>query len=155
MRSLSMAVGVLAVGSVVLAAPQAFGKDGVRATLAGPVPLHASAGKVVHVRWTLASTDGHGRSRPFSASGVFVRLLSAKGGGSKTGYASSTSGLYRASVIVPAGGVGAVQIGLVGWSDGPAGRHRADELFPITNNPLQSRCRSVFASASPHFPCRA
>ena len=52
--------------------------------------------------------------------GVFVRLLDAAGGTPTTALARGSShpdGLYSASVVVPAGGVSGIQIGLHGTTD--------------------------------------
>ena len=102
--------------------------------LTSQVPLYATPGTRIHVTWTLTSADG----RPFGAGGVFVRLRSASGAKPEIGYAptSSASGEYAATVVVPEGGIGDVEIGLRGWTSGPTGRHRSDLLFPIANRSL-------------------
>ena len=85
--------------------------------------------------WVLGWTDEHGRRQPFNAIGVFVRLLSASGGRPTIGFAAPNAhpqGRYDARVAVPAGGIGGVQIGLRGTSDGRA----SDVLFPLENDPF-------------------
>jgi hypothetical protein len=70
---------------------------------------------------------------------VFVRLLGASGEGAAEGVAPDgvyATGEYEATVIVPEGGIGGVEIGLRGWVSGPTGTRRSDLLFPITNDPL-------------------
>jgi hypothetical protein len=134
-RSAPVGLAVVAVGLV--AALPAQSKEGVKATLASRVPLHARAGTPLRLVWTLGYRDEHGHSRPFAASGVFVRLLSATGASRQTAFAHRATGRYVATVLVPRGGVGGIQVGIRGWSDGPNGRHRADVLFPITNNPFR------------------
>ena len=109
------------------------------ATLTTPIPLDARAGTSFKVGWRLFSAE-NGRRKPFGASGVFVRLLSASGGNAEEGFATAhlgRTGEYTARVAVPSGGVGDIQIGLQGWTSGPAGARRSDHLFPITNNPLR------------------
>ncbi len=133
MRSVLACLGV-AVVALVVALPAA-GKEGVKATLTTPVPLASPAGTTLHVAWTLTYRDEHGRRRPFGGEGIFVRLLSASGGPSSTVFAHGTAGGYAATVRVPEGGIRAIQIGIEGWSSGPNGTRRADELFPITNAP--------------------
>ena len=132
-----VALGSAAVALVV--ALPAAGKEGVEATLLTRIPLDAPAGTRLHVAWRLTYLD-HGR-RPFGASGVFVRLRSAAGAGAETGFASG-DGDYRATVVVPKGGIGDVQIGLRGWTSGPAGTRESDALFPISNDPLPGTVRS-------------
>ena len=127
-----VALGAAAVALV--AALPAAGKEGVQATLLTRIPLDAPAGTPLHVAWRLTYLD-HGRRRGFGASGVFVRLRSTAGAGAETGVASG-NGEYRATVVVPQGGIGDVQIGLRGWTNDAAGAHESDALFPITNDPL-------------------
>jgi hypothetical protein len=112
-------------------APPAGAKEGVHATLTTPIPLDAAAGTKLHVGWKLASRDG----TPFGGGDVFVRLLSASGGGAETAYVSG-SGTFSADVVVPNGGIGDVRIGIHSWSSGPNGTNESDLLFPITNDPL-------------------
>jgi hypothetical protein len=131
-RFVLVALGAAAVALV--AALPAAGKEGVQATLLTRIPLDAPAGKRLEVAWTLTYRD-HGRRRPFGANGVFVRLRSGSGASAETGFASG-NGEYRATVVVPAGGIGDVQIGLQGWTNDAAGTRESDALFPITNDPL-------------------
>jgi len=114
----------IAAGLLVAAFPAA-GKDGVKATLETAIPLDAPAGTRLHIAWKLANPAG----RPFSAGGVYVRLVSASGAPAETGVAPSDSqsmGEYAATVAVPEGGIGDVVIGLRGWTSGASGTHRAD-----------------------------
>jgi hypothetical protein len=132
---------VLATAAAALvAALPAAGKEGVQATLLTRIPLDAPAGTRLEVAWRLTYRE-HGRRRPFGANGVFVRLESAAGASAETGLTSGT-GDYRATVVVPEGGIGDVQIGVRGWTSGPSGTHESDALFPITNDPLPGAARS-------------
>jgi hypothetical protein len=126
-----------ATATVLVAALPAAGKEGVRATLLTRIPLDAPAGTKLVVAWRLTYAD-HGR--PFGAGGVFVRLRSATGPSAETAFTSG-DGDYRASVVVPEGGIGDVQIGLRGWTSGPSGTRESDLLFPITNDPLPGAAR--------------
>jgi hypothetical protein len=131
----------LVAAAALVAASAASAKEGVTATLRTSIPLDAPAGTHLRVAWTLAGRD----HRPFNASGVFVRLLSASGARAETGFASAgahSTGEYAASVAVPTGGIGKVKIGLRGWSTGPAGTHEADVLFPIANEPTAPATRT-------------
>ena len=134
------APGILGIASAALfAALPAAAKEGVEATLRTSIPLDAPAGTQVKVAWTLAYIDENGQRQPFGANGVFVRLLSASGADSEEGVApmgAHPTGEYEATVIVPDGGIGDVEIGLRGWTSGPTGTRRSDALFPITNDPV-------------------
>jgi hypothetical protein len=132
------ALGAVAVALV--AALPAAGKTGVEATLLTRIPLDAPAGTRLQVAWTLSYLD-HGRRRLFGANGVFVRLRSAAGASPETAFTSGV-GHYRATVRVPKGGIGDVELGLRGWTNGPTGTHESDADFPITNDPLPGATRS-------------
>ncbi len=138
MRRTVLCVLVAAFAAATAALPAAA-KEGVVATLETPIPLDAEPGTPVRVAWTLTYAEGESRGRPFGASGVFVRLVSASGANAQTGVAvpaPRSSGKYEATVKVPAGGIGDVQVGLHGWVSAPSGTRSADRLFPITNDPV-------------------
>ncbi len=130
-------VVLAAAAAALLATAPAGAKEGVRATLTTAVPLDAAPGKPVKIAWMLTYRDEHGRTRPFGAGAVYVRLLSATGAGAETAYAVSTAnGRYSATVAVPEGGIRDVQIALHGFTSGANGTRNADVLFPITNDPV-------------------
>ena len=139
--TLSLLVAAVAAG---LAALPAAAKEGVKATLATTIPLDAEPGTQLRVAWTLTYAEGDVRGQPFGANGVFVRLLSTSVGRAETGFAPTGTharGEYAATVVVPRDGVGDVEIGLRGWSDGPSGTRQSDLLFPITNDPMPGPAR--------------
>jgi hypothetical protein len=139
LRRFALAALATTAAALVGALPAAA-KEGVKATLLTRIPLDAPDGTRLEVAWRLIYLD-HGRRRPFGANGVFVRLRSAAGGGAETGFASG-AGDYRATVVVPKGGIGDVQIGLRGWTSGPSGTRESDVLFPISNDPLPGAAQS-------------
>ncbi len=133
-------VTLAAAGSV------AWGKDSVKATLAPQFPLNAKPGAQVRVSWTLSYRGHDGKREPFGGQGVFVRLRSASGAASTVATATfQAGGSYAATVTVPEGGIGGVQIGIHGLSSVGG---RADLLFPITNDPVHGQARLV-PNASP------
>jgi hypothetical protein len=145
-RRLMVVLAVLAMACSLLvgAGPAALGKEGVKARLLTPLRVDAAPGEQLTVVWALAGTDEQGRRQPFNAIGVFVRLLSASGGRPTIGFATPDAhpqGRYDAQVAVPNGGIGGVQIGLRGSSDGQA----SDELFPLENDPFAAPARGVAA----------
>src|SRR5687767_15244079 len=129
-----LAVPAVACSVLLAAGSAALAKEGVNARLLTPLRTGAAPGEQLAVAWALAGTDEHGRHQPFNAIGVFVRLLSATGGRPTIGFATPDAhpqGRYDAQVAVPKGGIGGVQIGLRGSSDGGP----SDELFPLANDP--------------------
>jgi hypothetical protein len=138
LRRFAVALAGIAVAAAAGAVP-AEAKEDVRATLTTTIPVDASAGTEIRVAWRLFYVGEEGKRRPFGANGVFVRLLSASGRDATEGFAPTgayPTGEYEATVVVPGGGIGDVEIGLMGWQSDAAGTRRADALFPITNEPL-------------------
>src|SRR5215213_3910072 len=142
-RLIAVSAVLAVVCSALLAVqPVALGKDNVTARLLTPLRLDAVPGDKITVVWALAGTDEHGQRQPFNAIGVFVRLRSASGGRPTIGFATPDAhpqGRYDAQVAVPEGGIGGVQIGLRGSSDGAA----SDELFPLENDPFAAAAGGV------------
>jgi hypothetical protein len=154
-RRLIAVLAVLGIAGwlLVAAPPVALSKEDVTARLLTPLRLDAAPGDKLTVVWAVGGADEHGRWEPLNAIGVFVRLLSASGGRPTTGFATPDAhpqGRYDAQVAVPNGGIGGVQIGLRGSSDGQA----SDELFPLENDPLAAPARGVAAGqeATPGRP---
>jgi hypothetical protein len=145
-RRLTVVVAVLTIAcwSLLAVGPLALGKENVTARLLSPLRLDAASGEKLTVVWGLGGADEHGRRQPFNAIGVFVRLRSASGGRPTIGFATPDAhpqGRYDAQVAVPEGGIGGVQIGLRGTSDGRA----SDVLFPLENDPFAAPARGVAA----------
>ena len=145
-QRLMAAPAVLAMaGSLLLAAgPAALGKENVQARLLTPLRVDAAPGEQLTVVWGLRATDEDGRRQPFNAIGVFVRLLSATGSRPTIGFATPDAhpqGRYDAQVAVPKGGIGGVQLGLRGSSNGGP----SDVLFPLENDPFAAPARGVAA----------
>ncbi|MDQ3644706.1 MAG: hypothetical protein M3356_04265 [Actinomycetota bacterium] len=101
----------------------------------------------------MGSTERGGR-HPFTALGVFVRLLSASGGEPVQAVGiEGPLGRYVANVTVPEGGVDAIQIGLEGTRTYPGGRTEdADVYFPLDNDPLARRAGTPAPGASQMSP---
>jgi hypothetical protein len=141
-----LTLALLAFAVALFSAMPAAAKDGVHATLTTKVPLDAEPGTKLEIGWRLAYVE-HGKPHPFGASGVFVRLGSASGAAGHTGFADGENGRFTATVTVPEGGIGDVQIGLRGFTSGVRSG-RSDLLFPIKNDPLPGAAR--LSSPPPH-----
>ena len=129
MRSRLALCSIAVTAAALAAAVPASAKGGVTATLTTRIPAHAAAGSRIHIAWTLGYRDRRGRWHPFDGGGIFVRVTSAAGARATRASAHGRNGHYVAVVRVPKGGIGKVQIGIRGWTDG----HRpADVLFPVT-----------------------
>lgn len=146
----AFAAGVLC---VLLGAPAAAGKEGVRARLETPAAVAAAPGQTTTIAWTLGSTEP-GERHPFTASGVFVRLLSASGGEPVQAIGiEGPMGRYVANVTVPEGGIDSIKIGLQGTRMYPGGRTEdADVYFPLDNDPLARRAGTPAPGVSQMSP---
>jgi hypothetical protein len=141
-------VSVLAAIAMGLTAAPVAAKEGVEATLTTPVSLAAGPGDEITVAWKLTYVNENGKRQPFDATGVFVELFSAGDGDSTIGSTSDTAhptGEYEAVVVVPEGGIGGIQIALMGWADGEP----SPLAFPITNNPLAQVSAASEAAEAP------
>jgi hypothetical protein len=138
-------VGIAVATFALLLAAPAAAKEGVKATLKTPVPLDAKDGERIELAWTLVAEDG---GRPFGGSGIYVQLTAPEGAPTATEYAGGDRGDYFASILVPKGGIGDIQIGLEGWRTDARGTRRADLTFPITNDPLPGPPRRSETPAS-------
>ncbi len=145
LRRLALASLAVVAASLVVVAP-VDAKDGVKATLTTSIPLDAQPRTQLNVAWRLFSLDESGQRVPFGANGVFVRLRSAVGAAAAESFApigAYSTGEYEATVVVPEGGIGDVEIGLMGWRSDATGTRRADANFPITNDPLPEAERNA------------
>jgi hypothetical protein len=149
LRRLRLPVALLVATTALVCALPAAAKDGVKTTLTTDLPLDAEPGTRLRVAWTLAYADS-GRRRLFGAGGVFVRLVSASGATAETAFAREDRGYYAATIAVPEGGIGDVEVGIRGWVSGRVERRPSDLLFPITNDPLPGVLRA--ASRPPDQP---
>lgn len=108
---------ILVIGAAMLvAAAPVAAKEGVQAELTTTIPRDATPGSTLLVEWD-AFMPSPVRRDPIMGSPVFIRLL-PKGAGKATearGFEKpSGSGHYAAQVVVPASGIGGVQVGLTG-----------------------------------------
>lgn len=128
--------------------PPPADRSKAQATLIDPIPRNAPGGSTVTVRWKLWSRDQHGNVVPFGAAQLFARIVNPARtevttsparchNGRKAIYCHD--GQFYARIRVPNGGIGGIQIGILGFSldaPGQPGRSKpAPGLFPITNYP--------------------
>ena len=111
--------GLLGTALLLSFAGVAAAKEGAEASLDAPIALGAEPGSEIEVGWSAGWPDGAGGLDPIVGSPVFIRLTSVDG--SEKVEASGTerpsgSGHYLATITVPRGGVGLVEIGLRGES---------------------------------------
>ncbi len=111
----------------------AAAKGGALASLETPIPPDADPGTTIDVAWRAWMPDA-GTDWPFSGLPVFIRLISADGS-----FATETmgrespagSGHYDATIAIPSGGVGRVEVGLFGESCVDGTCTRSDLLFEL------------------------
>jgi hypothetical protein len=111
-------------------------RNWVKATLTSKVPLRAKPGTLVRVSWKLWGRDQQGHVQPFSGGGIFGRLVNPSDTMANSASAQGRDGRYTALVRVPRGGIGRVEVGIRGFTNGPQGTQPAPVLFPITNDPF-------------------
>lgn len=96
-------------------------KEGAVARLRTPVPADAQPGTHITIAWTLVVPAN---DQPFNACGVFVQLRNTVAAAATTrAYADGgacrahVNGEYEATIVVPAGGIWVVEVGLSGTTD--------------------------------------
>lgn len=105
-------------------------KEGARARLLTTLPLHAKAGVLIAVAWTVTVRGPNGKLVPFRANPMFVRLIGKRA--ATTAYSQQFGPPYRARIRVPRGGIRGIKLGLMGYSGTPP----APGFFPIVNSPF-------------------
>lgn len=123
-------------------------RNWVQATLISPIPRSEPGGSTVVVRWKLWSRDQHGKVVPFGAAELFARIVNPTRtqvtttparchNGRKAIYCHD--GRFYARIRVPSGGIGRIQVGILGSSldapGEPGSSNPAPGLFPISNYP--------------------
>jgi hypothetical protein len=120
-----------------LAAPVAA-KEGMAAQLDAPISLDAQPGSTIEVGFDVYIEEPTGRL-PVQGSPLFIRLVPPDGDEPLEARARETppgSGHYVASVVVPTGGIGAVEIGLQGHGCDANGCRRMDMLVALVGDAL-------------------
>ena len=113
-----------------LAVPAASAKDGAQAHLLTPLPVHARAGTLVTVRWTVTVIGSQGRRVPFGAVGMFATLVGTNGA-SSSATAKQSGPPFSVRIRVPTGGIHRIRLGLHSYSSTPTGTHSAPWYLPI------------------------
>jgi hypothetical protein len=130
---------LLALGAVLaVGAGTALAKEGAVAQLDAPVRMDTPPGTIIDIGWSVFAVDGEGTSRPIFGSPIYVRIVPA-GGGAPVEVAGTErpagSGHYVASVIVPAGGIGTLEIAMHGQACDGSTCWEADYVFPMNDDP--------------------
>jgi MYXO-CTERM domain-containing protein len=128
--------GLIGTALLLSLAGVAAAKEGAEASLDAPIPPGAEPGSEIEVGWSAGWPDGTGGLDPIIGSPVFIRLTSVDG--SEKVEASGTerpsgSGHYVATITVPRGGVGLVEIGLRGESCVNGECFRSDIPFVLSD----------------------
>ncbi len=112
-----MRILAIVVAAMAMAAPAALAKEGAQAHLLAALPAHPVPGSLITVRWTVTVPGPNGSRDGFSAIGMFVRLIGARGA-STTALSQQAEGPpYSARIRVPRGGIRAIRFGLAGSTE--------------------------------------
>ena len=132
---------LVAVGALLaLAASPVAAKEGAIAKLDTAVHRDAQPGSTIEVGWSVVHVSGNGES-PVSGTPFLVRLTGPDGSSNEAPgiETPSGSGHYRATIVVPRGGIEDITVALKGTAcyEG-GGCERADYTFPLTDDALVS-----------------
>jgi hypothetical protein len=132
MRRLATA-GLLGFLLLLSVAGTAAAKGDAMAALDAPISPDADPGTELEVGWRAWMPDG-ASEWPFTGSPVFIRLTSPDGSSSSEAFGRENpegSGHYLATIQVPSGGVGRIEVGLFGESCVNGACTRSDILFKL------------------------
>ena len=152
MRRLRPIVATLLAAATALASASttlAKGEDAV-VTLDSALPPGAMPGTVLEVGWIVTIALDDGSVEPFNAEGIFIRLRPAAGEPVEFGASQDRAGHYVATVTIPKGGLGTIEVGLRGtacMADGQC--QRADELFAVAGTAVDAGSGADVAPLSP------
>lgn len=135
--ALPIALSIALLALLSLAAPVAA-KEGMAAELDAPISRDAEPGSTVEVGFDVYVEEPTGRF-PVQGSPLFIRFVPPDGGTALEARARETppgSGHYVASVAVPRGGIGRVEIGLQGEGCDATGCRRSDMLVALVGDVL-------------------
>ncbi len=135
-RPLFASVGAVAVLALALVGP-ILAKEGAVVTFVGTFPRDAEPGTTVTLTWDLRVPDGEGGLHPWGGTPVGVRLEGPTGAATEAmgGAVAGVEGRYSAAVIVPAGGITAVEAFIRGDADGV----RTDLPVAVDPDPIMAR----------------
>lgn len=135
-RPILFLLSLLALAAV--ATGPVLAKEGAEAQLDAPLSLATPSGTTIEVGWSVFIVEPSGR-HPVEGSPVFIRLV-PPGGGEPAEVLGrerpAGSGHYVASIVVPAGGIAKVIVGLRGEMCDASGCTRSDILFPLNDDAL-------------------
>ena len=154
-RSRILSSLVALVGALALVAAPTVGKEGAEAKLDRAIPRDAEPGSTIEVGWSVFYIVAD-KQEPVGGSPIYIRLVAPDGTTSTEVMGTERprgSGHYVASIVVPAGGIGEVVVGLVGeacYQDGSC--ERSDVIFPLTDDPLVTGAAPIAASPAAATP---
>ena len=146
-NSFVVVVGLVA-GLIFLVAPVAA-KEGMEAQLDTPISLGTTPGTTIEVGWTVFAVNAAGR-HPVGSSPIYIRLVPPGASEPIEAFGEESSGQpghYRATIVVPAGGIARVEVGLRGASCGPDYCGQMDVIFPLTDDALVTGSSAIVTAS--------
>jgi hypothetical protein len=143
--TLTALVGLLAVGATPVLA-----KEGMEAQLTTPVRLDTPPGTTLTVAWTILVEGEDGRV-PVTGMPVFLRFVPPGGGKAVEAMGDerpANSGRFMATLVVPAGGIARVEVGMHNEMCENGSCTRSDMLFDLTDDSLVSGTAAGLGAAA-------
>jgi len=138
-RRAVLAASVLASFALVAALAGVVGaKEGMEAQLHSPISLATPPGTTIDVTWDVHGIEG-ATQRPITGAPAFIRLVPSGGGKPSEAFGiedTKEPGTYHATLVVPAGGIARVEVGMRGRSCDAASCGSEDIVFPLTDDAL-------------------
>lgn len=119
-----------------LASTAVLAKGGV-VTLDAQLPSDPQPGSDLTIGWTVGTPLENGTTAPFSAEGMFVRIVPPSGEPVEAIGTEGPTGHYTATIVVPEGGIRDVEFGLRGESCIGGVCERSDLMFGVAEAPAE------------------
>lgn len=138
-RLLPIAAAAALIGLLATSAAPLLAKDGMEAWLTTPVRLDTPPGTTLTVAWRIVTEDEDGGRVPVTGMPVFLRFVPTGGGEPVEVMGDEQpidSGRWTGTLVVPAGGIARVEVGMHNEVCENGSCTKSDMLFDLTDDSL-------------------
>ncbi len=150
-RLLPIAAAAALIGLLATSAAPLLAKDGMEAWLTTPVRLDTPPGTTLTVAWRIVTEDEDGGRVPVTGMPVFLRFVPTGGGEPVEVMGDEQpidSGRWTGTLVVPAGGIARVEVGMHNEDCENGSCTKSDMLFDLTDDSLVTGMAAGGAAAA-------
>lgn len=142
---------LIALGLTTTVIPAVLAKGGI-AALDTQIPSDPEPGSELTIGWAVGYPVENATPAPFSAVGMFIRFVPPTGEPTEAVGREDRPGHYTATIVVPAGGIAHVEVGLRGESCMGDVCERSDLMFALAEAPAEPAPAVVEAAPQAEVP---